>query len=52
MDSGIRFVNCEECNVLVPETEATSLDMSGPDDYYPDLFWFCSAHGPTVEEVV
>ena len=45
-----RYVCCEECGDRLPESRATSLDVSGPNEYYPEFIHFCPTHGPTVEE--
>lgn len=34
---------CEYCGREVPESKVKTIDLSGPDEYYPDLRYYCPA---------
>jgi hypothetical protein len=41
------YVRCEDCGDRVPEARATGLDVSPPDEYYPEFIHFCPGCAPS-----
>ena len=45
-------VGCHRCNARIPQAMAVSIDVSAPDEYYPEYQHFCPGCSPLVSEVV
>lgn len=43
-------VVCETCGDRVPRSRATGVDVSSPDEYYPEYVYFCPTHAPDSGE--
>ncbi len=41
-----QYVRCEACGDRLPEWRATGVDVSPPDEYYPEFIYFCPADAP------
>lgn len=40
------YVPCRTCGDRVPESRATSVDVTPADEYYPTFIYFCPTHAP------
>lgn len=41
------YVRCEDCGDRVSEARATGLDVSPPDEYYPEFIHVCPGCAPS-----
>lgn len=46
-----RTVGCHRCNARIDAAMAVSIDVSAPDEYYPDYQYYCPDHSPLVSGV-
>jgi len=44
------YVVCDTCGDRLPQSRATSVDVSPPDEYYPELIYYCPEHAPSTDD--